>query len=156
MDGKDDDAALSFSSRIGDEPNRGGKNPPGDHQPLADPDELVAPGDIYATAGGQRMAVVLEFIRKDKRSFSVPYSYLPLLWWQPPGSLIIEYPNLFSVLLHGKELEELHRRIKDHRITWVREFDERQAAVLSSAVTRIAIIRSYPSRDAGDDPTAGG
>ena len=86
------------------------------------------------------------------RSFSVPYSYLPLLWWEPPGRLTIEYPNLFSVLLEGKELEELHRRIKDHRITWVREFDEQQAVALSAAVTRIAIIRAYPSREANDEP----
>jgi hypothetical protein len=149
MDDKGDDAGLSFSARVGDDPKRGGKNPAADNEPPAEADELVAPGDIYATAGGQRMAIELEFIRKDRSSFSVPYSYLPLLWWEPPSLLTIEYPNLFSVLLHGKELDELHRRIKDHRITWVREFDEHQAAVLSSAVTRIAILRSYPSRDAG-------
>jgi hypothetical protein len=78
----------------------------------------------------------------------VPYSYLPLLWWHPPGLLTIEYPGLFSVLLHGKELDELHRRIKDQRITWVREFDEHRACALSSAITRLEILRAYPSHEA--------
>lgn len=136
-----------FSSRLG-----GGKPPEASEgNPAADDGELVAPGDIYATARGQRLALSLEFIHKDGASFSMPYALLPLLWWHPPGTLIIEYMGLFSVMLQGRELDELHRRIKDHRITWVREFDEHQAVALSSAVTRIEILRSYPSRDAGGD-----
>ncbi len=53
------------------------------------------------------------------------------------------------MLLHGKELDELHQRINDHRITWVREFDEHQAVSLSSAVTRIEILRVFPSHEEG-------
>lgn len=139
----DDGNAIPFTARVGDDPKHGGKPPePGDDS------EQVAPGDIYATVTGQRLALSLEFIRKDGRSFSVPYSYLPLLWWKPPGSLMIEYPHVFTVVLHGRELDELHRRIRDHRITWIREIDERRAAALSSAVTRIEIINVYPSRQA--------
>jgi hypothetical protein len=147
MDDNDDDLSFPFASRLGgDKPLEAAEG-----EPPADDGELVAPGDIYATAGGQRLAITLEFIRKDGTSFSVPYGHLPLLWWRPPGTLIIEYLGMFSVMLVGRELEELHRRIKDQRITWVREFDEHQAAALSSAVTRIEIIRSYPSRDAGGE-----
>ncbi len=109
------------------------------------PDD-IAPGDIYATAGGNRKAMSLRFIWKDQRRLSVPYGYLPLLWWKPPGVIIVEYPRLFSVQLEGKELEELYRRLADQRITWVREFDERQAAALASAVTRMDILRSFPSQ----------
>lgn len=112
--------------------------------------ELVAAGGLYATAVGGRIALSLEFIRRDGRAFSVPYSYLPITWWEPPGTLIVEYPNVFSVLLHGRDLEELHRRVRDHRVTWIREFDARRVANLPAAVTRIAILRSFPSRD-GDD-----
>jgi hypothetical protein len=128
-------------------------DPLGDSPAPDDTGELIAPGDIYATVTGQRLALALEFIRKDKRSFTVPYSYLPLLWWQPPGSLTIEYPNLFSVRLLGKELDELRRRIKDQRIVWVREFDERQAVALASAVTHIEILRSYPSHEVAGGTT---
>jgi hypothetical protein len=143
MDG-DDETGFPFASRLGGEktaepPDGGGE----------EGDELVAPGDIYACIKGPRLSLAIEFIDKDRRSFTVPYSYLPLLWWQPPGLLIIEYPGLFSVSLKGKELDELHRRIKDQRITWIREFDEHQAMALSSAVTRIEILRAYPSHEAG-------
>ena len=145
MDGKGVDTA--FASRLGGEKTG---EPPDGGQPVDDADELVAPGDIYATTSGPRLALAIEFIGKDGRSFTVPYSYLPLLWWKPPGSLIIEYPGIFSVMLLGKELDELHRRIKDQRITWIREFDDHQAAALSSVVTRIEILRAYPSREAGN------
>jgi len=139
MDDNGDDNVLPFTTRMGSDQAPGEVNP----------DELVAPGAIYATAGGQRQAVNLEFIHKSGESFCVPYSHLPLLWWQPPNSLVIEYPNLFSVRLAGKELNELYRRIKDHRITWLREFDEHQAGGLASAVTHLEILRCYPSRDVG-------
>lgn len=146
MDGKDD-TDLPFATRVASEKN--GEPPDGGEEG----DELIAPGDIYATIKGPRLSLAIEFIDKDRRSFTVPYSYLPLLWWQPPGSLTIEYPGLFSVSLKGKELDELHRRIKDQRITWIREFDEHQAASLASAVTSIEILRAYPSNEAG---TGGG
>ena len=136
--GNDD---VRFASRLGGDKAA-------EAEPAADGGELVAPGDIYATVTGQRLAIAIEFIGKDKRSVTVPYSYLPLLWWHPPGLLTIEYPGLFSVLLHGKELDELHRLVKDHRLTWVREFDEHRACALSSAVTRLEILRAYPSREA--------
>jgi hypothetical protein len=146
MGGNGDDGGIAFTARVGGEKTT---ELPGDGQ-SPETDELVAPGDIYATASGQRLAMAIEFIGKDGQSFTVPYSYLPLLWWQPPGLLTIEYPGLFSVMLRGKELDELHRRIKDQRITWIREFDEHQAVALSSAVTRIKILRAYPSREAGN------
>lgn len=142
-----EDAGFPFASRIGGEKTAG----PPDGGSVNDADELVAPGDIYATTSGPRLSLAIEFIGKDRRSFTVPYSYLPLLWWHPHGSLIIEYPGLFSVLLKGKELDELHRRIKDQRITWIREFDDHQAVALSSAVTRIEILRAYPSHEAGKE-----
>ena len=142
------DSTTGFADRLGGESEPLTLLPDDDGQAT----ELVAAGNIYATAVGQRHAVTLEFIWKDGRSLSVPYSYLPLLWWQPPGRIIVEYPSLFSVLVEGKELEELHRRTKDHRITWVREFDEHQAAALAFAVTRITILHSYPSREADDRP----
>ena len=116
---------------------------------VADLPDDVAPGDIYATAGGNRKAVSLRFIWKDRRRVSIPYSYLPLIWWKPSGVITIEYPRLFSVRLEGKELEELYRCIADQRITWVREFDEHRAAAMASAVTRMDIIRSFPSREIG-------
>ena len=105
-----------FTSRLdGGKPPAAGKgDSPGERG------ELVAPGDIYATAAGQRLALALEFIYKDGASFTVPYAFLPVLWRQPPDTLVIEYPGLFSVMLRGRELDELHRRIKDQRLTWVR------------------------------------
>ena len=141
MDDNGDD--VPFTVRLGGDKTA---DPPGDSQPECD--ELVAPGDIYASTHGPRLALAIEFIARDGRSFAVPYSYLPILWWHPPALLTIEYPGLFSVLLHGKELAELHRRIKDHRITWLREFSEHQADALASAVTRIEILKAYPSREA--------
>ena len=103
----------------------------------------------YATTTGQRLAVSLTFLRKDKRWFSVPYAYLPVLWGDPPGKLTIEYHNLLSVVQRSEVLDEMERLIRKHRITWIREVDERQVATLSCVVTRIEIIRAYLSRDAG-------
>jgi hypothetical protein len=143
------DNGFPFTARVGSE--KAAVVP--DNNSADDDDELVAPGNIYAATSGPRLSLAIEFIGKSGRSFTVPYSYLPLLWWQPHASLIIEYPHLFSVLLEGRELDELHRRIKDQRITWVREFDEQQAVALSSAVTRIEILRTYPSRDIGGKAT---
>lgn len=140
---------LPFAARLAggvkpDEPPAGGE---------ADDDDIeVAPGDIYASVRGTRQALDLEFILKEGWSFSVSYSFLPVLWWLPPGLAIIEYPTLFSVLLEGKEMDDMRRRIRDHRITWVREFDQGRAAGLASAVTRIDILHFFPSRDAGIDP----
>ena len=142
--GDDDHVVIPFTSRLGSDKTT---EAPGDELPAAEADELIAPGEIYATTSGPRLSLAIEFISKDNQSFTVPYAYLPLLWWNPPGTLAIEYPGLFSVVLEGKELDELHRRIKDQRITWIREFDEHQAVGLASVVTRIDIIRAYPSRE---------
>lgn len=114
-------------------------------------EEKVAPGDAYATAGGQRMAGALEFIHKDGSSFVMPYGYMPLTWWRPPGTVFLEYPGFFTVVLRGKNLEGLKRRIRDGRVTWVREFDERQASALPEAVTSIRIVHAYPSHTEGSD-----
>jgi hypothetical protein len=113
--------------------------------------EAVAPGGAYATIAGQRHALSLEFIQRDGRSFTVPYSYRPLLWWRSPGTLILEYPGLFSVALRGQNLTGLVGRIRDYKITWVREVDPVRAAEMVTAVTSIEIIRAYPSHSEGLD-----
>jgi hypothetical protein len=107
--------------------------------------EAVATGDAYATIAGQRYALSLEFIRRNGESFTVPYSYRPLLWWRSPETLIMEYPGLFSVVLRGQNLSGLAARIRDHKITWVREIDPLPTATAAAAVTSIEIIRAYPS-----------
>jgi hypothetical protein len=139
-----DDSPRIFTARL--EPRGGDTAIDGEPPEVA---ELIAPGDIYASVTGPRSALALEFIWKDGRSLAMPYSLQPLLWWHPPGKLLIEYPDHFTVELRGKELCELHRRIKDQRLTWLREFDEHQAAAMASAVTRIQILRCYPSHEAG-------
>lgn len=111
--------------------------------------EEIAPGNAYASTGGQAAAHNLEFIRRDGNSFTLPYSYAPILWWKPPGLLLIEYPGLFSVTLKGRDLGELQRRIRDRRITWVRECEEAVAELVPSAVVRIAIAGFFPSHDSG-------
>lgn len=111
------------------------------------PEETIGPGRAYAVVAGLRPAVALEFIRKDGCSFTIPYGYAPLLWWNPPTQLIIEYPGVFSVLLRGKNLGDLQRRIRDCRVTWVREFAEADAEALPLAVTRIEITLAFPSRE---------
>ena len=114
-------------------------------------DEAVALGNAYATAKGQRAAESLEFRRKDGTSFAMPYGYRPILWGHPPDSMLIEYPGFFTVALTCKGHDELFKRISDHRITWIRECDETLAAGLPVAVTRIEILRAYPSREVGTE-----
>jgi hypothetical protein len=98
-----------------------------------------APGDAYRTVNGPRAAVALEYVWKDGASVSVPYGYLPLVWWAG-GAILVEYPNLFAVRLRGHNLSELKRRLRDHRLTRVREFDPLQAAALPEAVTQIELL----------------
>ncbi len=117
-------------------------------------DELVADGDTYASVKGQRVASAIEFLPLDDDSFIVPYGYLPLLWPKRPDTLLIEYPTLFTVRLQGKQLDVLKRRIRDQRVVWIRACDEMTAARLPVAVTRIEILRAYPSREAGTDSGA--
>jgi hypothetical protein len=112
-------------------------------------DEAVALGDAYATAKGQRAADMLEFRRKDGTGFAMPYGYRPILWSHPPDTILIEYPGFFTVALTCKGQEELFKRLSDRRVTWIRECSEALAAGLPTAVTRIEILRSYPSREAG-------
>ena len=81
----------------------------------------------------------------------MPYGYRPILWGHPPDSILIEYPGFFTVALTCKGHDELFKRIGDHRVTWIRECDETLAAGLPVAVTRIEILRSYPSREVGLD-----
>ena len=110
------------------------------------PEETVAPGKAFATVTGQRQAPALEFIWRDGKSLAVPYACLPLLWWHPPGLILLEYPGLFTIALKGERLTELHRRLRDQRVLWVRECEE--AGALPLAVTNIAILRAYPSHEA--------
>ena len=146
MDDSGDGKILAFAER-----EAGRKAEGADGDPSA---EAVAPGDAYATVTGQRQALSLEFIRPNGDSFTVPYSYRPLLWWQAPASLILEYPGLFSVALRGKNLAGLFRRIRDYKVTWVREIGPADAAAMPAAVTSIEIIRVYPSREEAGEPPA--
>lgn len=136
----DDAEVIPFATRAGVAPKPtslpGGAEPDG---------ECVDPGKAFAVALGPRTAIACEFIRRDGSSFAVPYSYAPLLWWTPPGSLLVEYPGFFSVHLRGSHLAELHRRFKDRKVTWVCETGEVDAAS-DCCVTTLAIVRSFPSR----------
>ena len=86
------------------------------------------------------------------RSSSFPYGYLPLLWPKRPDILLIEYPTLFTVRLQGKQPDIIKRLVRDQRITCIRECSEAEAAALPVAITRIDILRVYPSRETGVDP----
>lgn len=120
-------------------------------EPYEQPEEEVAQGNAYATAKGQRDAGYLQFRRKDGTSLAMPYGYRPIIWGHPPDSILIEYPGFFTVALTGKDLNELSLRITDQRVTWIRECDETLAASLPVVVTRIEILRAYPSREVGAD-----
>jgi hypothetical protein len=112
-----------------------------------DDDELVADGDAYATIRGQRQAEGLRFRRHRRRSFTMPYDYRPIPWWESPALLLLEYPGFFTTALHGKSVIELEPLIIDRRVTWLRECDEAAAASLPVAVFRIDILHAYPSRE---------
>jgi hypothetical protein len=114
-------------------------------------DEAVALGNVYATAKGQRNAEAIEFRRKDGTSFSMPYAYRPILWGNPPASILIEYPGFFTVALTVVGHGELLKRLGAQQVTWIRECDETLAASLPVAVTRIEILRAYPSREVGTE-----
>lgn len=113
-------------------------------------DELIAPGNCYATISGQRTAHAIEFIPGDADPVIVPYAYLPLLWPKRPDILLIEYPTLFTVLVQSSPPDILKRLIRDRRILWIRESTPAEAATLPVCVARIRILRTFPSRDAGD------
>lgn len=143
----DNDLLSRFTARLDARP-----------KPEASPpdEEEIAPGDAFATVTGQRTAKALEFIRHGGRSFIVPYGYAPLLWWEPPGLLLVEYPGLFTVALRGKQLGGLQRLLRDMRVVWVRESDPIEALGLPVAVTSIEIVQAFPSRDgqATADPSS--
>ena len=115
--------------------------------PEGEDDELVAAGDAYATVRGLRHAEGLRFRRQRQRSFTMPYDYRPIPWWESPGLLLLEYPGFFTVSLHGKGVAELEPLISDRRVTWLRECDDAEAATLPIAVFRIDILQAYPSRE---------
>lgn len=120
-------------------------------KPYEQPEEEIAQGDAYATAKGQRNANYLQFRRNDGTFFAMPYGYRPIIWGHLPDSILIEYPGFFTVALTGKDLDELSLRITDQRVTWIRECNETEAATLAVAVTRIEILRAYPSREVGKE-----
>lgn len=117
-------------------------------------DEAVAQGNAYATVKGQRIAEALEFIREDGSSVVMPYGYRPILWAHPPAVILIEYPGFFTVALACKGFDELRRLLREQRVTWIRECGDALAAGLPVAVTRIEFLRSYPSREVGQQPAA--
>ena len=120
-------------------------------EPYEESEEEIAQGDAYATVKGQRNATYLEYRRKDGTSFAIPYGYRPIVWGHPPDSILIEYPGFFTVALTSKGHGELFKRIGEQRVTWIRECEETLAASLPVAVTRIEILRAYPSREVGTE-----
>jgi hypothetical protein len=118
--------------------------PPGDDDGI---EELVADGNAYATVKGPRQADSLRFLRRGRRSFSMPYAYLPVLWWESPILLLLEYPSLHTVAVHGRQLDCLEQRIGDRRVTWLRESDPAATSGLGVVIRRIDIIHAYPSRE---------
>lgn len=103
-----------------------------------EPEEEVAFGNAFASVRGLRTPTTLRFFRADGRlKFAMPYGYLPIIWGESSSVIVIEYPGFFTLMLAGKNLNDLETRLCDYRVTWVRECDETQAALLSVAVTRI-------------------
>jgi hypothetical protein len=123
-------------------------------EPYEQPGEDVALGNAYATVKGQRNAGYLEFRLKDGTSFAMPYGYRPIVWKDPPDAILIEYPGFFTVYLACEGHDELFRRIADQRVTWIRECAESISGTLPVVVTRIEILRAYPSREVGADNKA--
>lgn len=117
-------------------------------------DESAA-GDAYGTVKGQRTATTLRLIRRNGKPVSIPYAYLPIIWGDHlPGLVLIEYPGFFTVRLIGEDITPLEELLAEHRVTWIRECSEAEASALPVAVTRIDLIRFYPSREVAGDPRA--
>jgi hypothetical protein len=116
-------------------------------------DEAAA-GDAYATVKGQRTASTLRLLRANGKPVSIPYAYLPIIWGDHlPGLVLIEYPGLFTARLAGDcDLGPLEELLAEHRVTWIRECSQAEAARLPLAVTRIDLLRFYPSREVAGDP----
>ena len=108
-------------------------------------------GNAFATVKGQRTADALEYRRKDGSSVTVPYGYRPILWGHPPDTILVEYPGFFTVALTCKGQGELLKRLGAQQVIWIRECDGILADDLPVAVTRIEILRSYPSREVGTE-----
>ena len=144
----DDSDTLPFPTRLDAKPKR--RVASSDN---GQPEETTEPGNAYATTRGLRAAPALRFLHPDGRlNFAMPYGYLPIVWGDSPSLILLEYPGFFTVTLAGKNLGVLETRLCDQRVTWIRECDQVLAAVLQVAVTRIEIIRTYPSRnDAGTE-----
>jgi hypothetical protein len=133
-----DSETLPFPARLDLKPKH--------HTAPPDEGEETETGNAYATARGLRTPPALRFLRTDGTlKFAMPYGYLPIVWGESPRLILLEYPGFFTVTLAGKNLAVLETRLCDHRVTWIRECDEAQAAALPVAVTRIAIARVYPS-----------
>ena len=129
----DDNATLPFPTRLDAKAKRQ-MLPPED----GELEEAVEAGDAYATTRGMRVSPALRFLHPDgSLKFAVPYGYLPIVWGESVELVMIEYPGLFSVALAGKNLGQLETRLCDHRVTWIRECSQPQAALLPAAVTRI-------------------
>lgn len=139
----DSDLRPAFLARLDAKPRRA-EDPPHD----AD-DELVAQGDAYAAVRGQRTALSIEFIPRDGDGFILYYADIAAFWIRRPDTILIEYRHLFTVRLRLQGFDLLKRLIRDQRITWIRECSPAEAKALPAAVTRIDILRHYPSREAG-------
>lgn len=121
-----------------------------------EPKDDADAGDAFGTVKGQRTATTLRLIRRNRKPVTMPYAYLPIIWGDYlPGLVLIEYPGFFTARLAGiPDLGPLEELLSEHRVTWIRECDEAAATALPLAVTRIDLLRYYPSREVAGDPRA--
>jgi hypothetical protein len=150
MPGMDDSNVLTppFTARLDAKPKRAREPSPPPEPETQPPDEVIAQGNAYATVHGQRIALNLEFIWRDGTSVVMPYACLPLLWWNPPRALVVEYRSALCLMLQGiTDIGPLKRLIQDQRVTWIRECGEAEAAALPLAITSIALLDAYPSAE---------
>lgn len=139
MDDKPDPRILPFTARTG----RGN----GEAKELPNDDELIEAGNAFAVARGTRAPPALRFLLPGGKGFAMPYAYQPIVWGESPELVLLEYPGFFTVILAGLELGQLEARLIERRVTWIRQCSEAEAARLPAAVTRIARMHRYPSRE---------
>ena len=127
-----------------------------DRGPAKQTEKNVGDGIAYGSVKGQRTANLLRLIRRQGKPVTMPYGFLPIVWgdWLP-RLVLIEWPGFFTArLAAGCDLSPLEALIAEYKITWIREFDAAEAASMPLAVTRIDLIRRYPSREVAGDPNA--
>ena len=123
-----------------------------------EPEETVAPGNAFAVVRGLRSPITLRFLHADGSLIhALPYGYLPVIWGHSPGVTVIEYPNLFALMLAGENIAPLEARLCEYRVTWIRLTPPRlaateqegaaQATPPATTVHRIERLTTLPSRE---------